>query len=61
MRRSILLFTFALFALTAHGQVVYRSVMPDGRIIYGDKPARGAKKSTAGKAAGKAAKKKGAR
>lgn len=42
MRHAILLFTLACAALTAHGQPVYRSVMPDGRIIYGDKPAPGA-------------------
>ena len=42
MRQAILLFTLAFAALTAHGQAVFRSVMPDGRIIYGDKPAPGA-------------------
>src|SRR5512141_451021 len=45
MRQAILLITLAFAALTAHGQVVFRSVMPDGRIIYGDKPAPGAKEA----------------
>ena len=42
MRQAVLLFVLVFAALTAHGQAVYRSVMPDGRIIYGDKPAPGA-------------------
>ena len=32
----------ACAAPLAQGQTVFRSVMPDGRIIYGDKPAPGA-------------------
>ena len=35
----------ALVAGAACAQGVYRSVMPDGRVIYGDKPAPGAKES----------------
>jgi len=42
MRQILLLIALALAATAAHGQPVYRSVMPDGRIIYGDKPAPGA-------------------
>lgn len=45
MRQAILLLTLVFAALTAHGQAVFRSVMPDGRIIYGDKPAPGAKEA----------------
>ncbi|HUO44228.1 MAG TPA: DUF4124 domain-containing protein [Burkholderiales bacterium] len=40
---ALLLSLMALPALAQ--QPVYRSVMPDGRIIYGDKPAPGAAKS----------------
>ena len=44
--RCILTFVFlALVALSAHAQGVFRSVMPDGKIVYGDKPAPGAKES----------------
>ena len=42
MRQTLLLIALAFAALTAQAQAVYRSVMPDGRIIYGDKPAPGA-------------------
>lgn len=45
MRQAILLIAFALAAATAQAQGVYRSIMPDGRIVYGDKPAPGAKES----------------
>ena len=45
MRFQVLLITLAFTALAAHGEPVYRSVMPDGRIIYGDKPAPGAKEA----------------
>lgn len=45
MRQAILLIAFALAAAAAHAQGVFRSTMPDGRIIYGDKPAPGAKES----------------
>ena len=30
---------------SGQGQAIYRSVMPDGRVIFGDKPAPGAKES----------------
>lgn len=45
MRQVILFIAFALAVVTAHGQTVYRSVMPDGSIVFGDKPAPGAKES----------------
>jgi hypothetical protein len=44
-RHAIILIAFALAAATAHAQGIFRSTMPDGRIIYGDKPAPGAKES----------------
>ena len=40
-----LLFAFALIPPTAQAQPMFRSVMPDGKIVYGDKPAPGAKES----------------
>ena len=44
--RNILLpLVFALLASAAHAQPMFRSVMPDGKIVYGDKPAPGAKES----------------
>ncbi len=45
MLRQAILIAFALAAATAQAQGVFRSTMPDGRIIYGDKPAPGAKES----------------
>lgn len=45
MRQAMLLIAFALAAATAQAQGIFRSTMPDGRIIYGDKPAPGAKES----------------
>jgi hypothetical protein len=45
MRCIPLLLALALAATTAHAQGVFRSVMPDGKIVYGDKPALGAKES----------------
>ncbi len=42
--RKTLLILFALIACTVHAQpFYYQSVMPDGRVIIGDKPAPGAK------------------
>jgi len=41
----MLLIALALSATAAQGQAVFRSVMPDGSIVYGDKPAPGAKES----------------
>ena len=41
----LLLLTLALGATTAQSQAMFRSVMPDGKIVYGDKPAPGAKES----------------
>jgi len=47
MRQTVLAITVALAAATALAQQpIFRSVMPDGRIIYGDKPAPGAKEAT---------------
>ena len=41
----MLLIALALAATTAQGQAMFRSVMPDGSIVYGDKPAPGAKEA----------------
>lgn len=44
MRKSLLILTVALLASTAYAQTFYyQSVMPDGRVVIGDKPAPGAK------------------
>lgn len=44
MRKSSLILPLALLACAAYGQTFYyQSVMPDGRIVIGDKPAPGAK------------------
>ncbi len=45
MRLGMLLIALALAATAAQGQAVFRSVMPDGSIVYGDKPAPGAKET----------------
>ena len=45
MRQAMLLIALALAATAAQGQTVYRSVMPDGSVVYGDKPAPGAKEA----------------
>jgi hypothetical protein len=48
MRQAVLVITLALAATAATAlaqQPIFRSVMPDGRIIYGDKPAPGAKEA----------------
>ena len=45
MRQATLLIALALAATAAQGQTVFRSVMPDGSIVYGDKPAPGAKEA----------------
>ena len=42
MRQATLLIALAFAATAAQGQTVFRSVMPDGSIVYGDKPAPGA-------------------
>lgn len=44
-RNLTLLLALALVAPAVHAQGMYRSVMPDGKIVYGDKPAPGAKES----------------
>jgi hypothetical protein len=45
MRHISLLIAFTFVASLAHAQTVFRSVMPDGRVVYGDEPAAGAKES----------------
>jgi hypothetical protein len=35
----------AFFAASAGAQTVYKSIMPDGSVVYGEKPAPGAKKT----------------
>src|SRR3990172_5972029 len=45
MRQATLLIALAFAATAAQGQTVFRSVMPDGGIVYGDKPAPGAKEA----------------
>ena len=44
--RQIPLLTALAFAVSlAHAQTVFRSDMPDGSVVYGDKPAPGAKEA----------------
>lgn len=45
MIKRTLVALLALAAASAHAQGIFRSVMPDGRVVYGDKPAPGAKES----------------
>jgi hypothetical protein len=45
MRQIPLLTALALAASLAHAQTVFRSDMPDGSVVYGDKPAPGAKET----------------
>lgn len=45
MPPRLLLLAFAFFTTAACAQPMFRSVMPDGKIVYGDKPAPGAKES----------------
>jgi hypothetical protein len=45
MKDTKILVALAFVATTAHAQAVFRSVMPDGKVVYGDKPAPGAKES----------------
>jgi hypothetical protein len=44
-RNIVLAFALAVAATPVHAQGMFRSVMPDGKIVYGDKPAPGAKES----------------
>ena len=44
MKRNLAALILAIFASSAGAQTVYKSIMPDGKIIYGEKPAAGAKK-----------------
>ena len=47
MKQILLVLALVLAATAAHAQKpVYRSVMPDGKVVYGDKPAPGAKESS---------------
>src|SRR5471032_2582957 len=43
--RLALIFLLAALCATVQAQAIYRSVMPDGKIIFGDKPVPGAKES----------------
>lgn len=45
IQRIFVLLTFALMATAVHAQAVFRSVMPNGKIVYGNKPEPGAKES----------------
>ncbi len=44
MRHTLGALFIALFAAGAGAQTIYKSIMPDGKVIYGEKPAAGAKK-----------------
>ena len=44
MKHNLAALLLALFAAGAAAQTVYKSIMPDGRTVYGEKPAAGAKK-----------------
>jgi hypothetical protein len=41
---AIQLLTFMLAAASATAQTVFKSTMPDGKVVYGEKPVAGAKK-----------------
>jgi hypothetical protein len=45
MKRLALLVLCCGLCAAAQAQTVYRSVMPDGKIVFGDKPAPGAKEA----------------
>lgn len=45
MQRIAPALVLALVTATAQAQAVFRSVMPDGKIVYGNKPEPGAKES----------------
>jgi hypothetical protein len=45
MARTLTALLLAFFAAGAGAQTVYKSIMPDGSVIYGEKPAPGAKKT----------------
>jgi len=45
MRQTLLLIALAFAATAAQSQAVFRSLMPDGSIVYGDQPAPGAKET----------------
>jgi hypothetical protein len=46
MRQILLLIALSLAATAVQAQAVFRSMMPDGSIVYGDAPAPGAKETT---------------
>ena len=43
--RFVLIVLISSISATAQAQTIFRSVMPDGRVVFGDKPAPGAKES----------------
>jgi hypothetical protein len=45
MQQTLMLLVLAIAAAAAQAEPVYRSHMPDGRVVYGDKPAPGATES----------------
>jgi hypothetical protein len=45
MARILTVLLLAFLAAGAGAQTVYKSIMPDGSVIYGEKPAAGAKRS----------------
>jgi hypothetical protein len=44
MRYDLAMLILALCTASAGAQTIYKSIMPDGKIVYGEKPATGAKK-----------------
>jgi hypothetical protein len=44
MRYGLAALLFAFCAASAGAQTIYKSIMPDGKIVYGEKPVSGAKK-----------------
>jgi hypothetical protein len=44
VRHVIAALLFAIGASGAGAQVIYKSTMPDGKVVYGEKPAPGARK-----------------
>ena len=44
MRYDLAALSLALCAASAGAQPIYKSIMPDGKVVYGEKPAAGAKK-----------------
>jgi hypothetical protein len=44
MRYGLAALLFSFCAASAGAQTIYKSIMPDGKIVYGEKPVPGAKK-----------------